>query len=216
MTSSIRRGGFGRPVVHVPGVPARSIGIWLVLWLAAAAPTVSAHGGVATLQLGAERVGPGGTIEVFGDMTTEGQVALTLIAASDGAARALATLATADDGHFQAFLELPADLSGGIYSVTAGNGVDLASAPLVIAGPAAAGEEGQLPGQDEAFAGGGSAIPAATAPAPAVIPPQTLIPASPSPPVDGPLAVLVVLLALGLALAIGAVARFRAARAGRP
>ncbi len=186
-----------------------------MLWLATA-PIVSAHGGVATLQLGAERVGPGGTIEVFGDMTSEGRVVLTLIAASDGATRPLATLVTTDDGHFQAFLVLPADLPGGIYSVAAGNGVDLARAPLVIAGPAAAGEEGQLPGQDEAFAGGGSAIPAATAAAPAVIPPRTLTPASPAPLVDGPLAVIVVLLAVGLALGIGAMARFRAAQSGRP
>ncbi|MDO8483960.1 MAG: hypothetical protein Q7S35_03315 [Candidatus Limnocylindrales bacterium] len=123
------------------------------LTLAATSP-VSAHGGVATLQLGSERINPGGTLEVVGDMTTDGSIALILIADADGAARPMATLAAGDDGHFQAFVVIPGDVPEGSYTVSAGNGVDLTRAPIVIAGVRVPeGEQGQLPGQDEALAG---------------------------------------------------------------
>lgn len=185
----------------------------MVLTIAAA----NAHGGVATLQLSSERTNPGATIEVIGDMTTDGSVILTLIAAGDGAVRPLATLLVVDDGHFQAFVELPSDLPGGSYTVTAANGLDFASAPLVITGPAVAGgEEGQLPGQDEAFVGAGPSAVAPGAGASDVVPPRQLVPEGSGPAASVPQAFLVAVLAFVVALALGATVRIRSGRPADP
>jgi hypothetical protein len=52
-------------------------------WRSSLAP-VSAHGGAATLQFGSEGIDAGDTIEVVGDIATDGPVVLTLIADADG------------------------------------------------------------------------------------------------------------------------------------
>jgi hypothetical protein len=171
---------------------------------------VSAHGGVATFQLGAERINPGGTIEVSGDMTTDDPVVLTLVADADGAARPITTLTALDEGHFRAFVDLPGDVPGGSYTVTASNGLDFASVPLVIAGgPVADGEQGQRPGQDEAFAG---ALPSPGG-APGTVSlgaPQPLrTPANAGQAADKRSIVVVVVAAIGLAFVLGTVARSR-------
>jgi hypothetical protein len=120
-----------------------------LLWLRAA--SVAAHGGVPTLQLGAERVNPGATLELLGDMTTEGAVELRLVAGTT--VRSLGNAVADYEGHFQVFVIVPVDIPTGGYTVQAESAVERASAPLVVAGSPIGGEEGQLPGQDEARAG---------------------------------------------------------------
>jgi hypothetical protein len=127
-----------------------SLGLAVALLVLSAAG-VTAHGGVPTLQLGAERINPGGTIELLGDMTTEGTVELSLVGGTT--VRSLGNAVADYEGHFQMFVIVPVDIAAGRYTVHAESAVERASAPLVVAGPPLGGEEGQLPGQDEARAG---------------------------------------------------------------
>jgi hypothetical protein len=135
---------------------------------------------------------------------------VTLVADVDGAARPIATVAADVDGHFQAFVTVPGDARAGSYTITAANGVDLMRAPIVIAGaPVEDGEQGQLLGQDEALAG---ALLTGEAQAVGSSAPARPTSEVPSKPADAAQIALVVVLALGLALAVGAVARFRGRR----
>ena len=153
----IGQGGLGRPV-GLMGARSLRVGITLAtlaMWLVALAPAVQAHGGTATLQLPTPRVNPGGTLELLGDMTAEGPVELYLIAA-DSVVRSLGNANADAEGHFQAFIALPRDLPTGSYEVAARSAVDRATTRLVIDGiPVAVGDEGQLPGRDDIFAGSG-------------------------------------------------------------
>jgi hypothetical protein len=177
---------------------------------------VSAHGGVATLQLGSERINPGGTLELLGDMATEGSVEITLVAEADGSVLALGTVQADYDGHFQAFLAVPDELPNGSYVVRARAAIDEASAPIVIAGAQVAGEEGQLPGQDEALAGGIAApAPGGSPAAAAVVTPRSSAPSQPSQPADLPVTLLVVAIVVTGAIFLGGLARARS-RLGRP
>jgi hypothetical protein len=147
-----RRGGHRRPVSHVPPHHPRAAGLWIAaafLWLSTGG--VAAHGGVPTLQLGSERINPGATIELLGDMTTEGAVELRLV--SGTTVRSLGNAVADHEGHFQVFVIVPLDIPTGSYTVLAESDIERTSAPLVVAGLPIGGEEGQLPGQDEARAG---------------------------------------------------------------
>ena len=186
--------------------------------LLAVPSATNAHGGVATLQVGPERINPGGTLEVLGDMTTEGSVDITLVGVADGSIRSLGTVLADREGHFLAYLAIPGDLIGGDYSIRARSEVEEASAPIVVTGAAVGGEEGQLPGQDEAFAGVAPSIgvaPVGGQPG-AATQPRSLAPAQPTPPASVPLIVLAIGGALVAAFGLGAIARRRTARrAGR-
>jgi len=140
---------------HSHGGGARTRLLLAMLCLALAASPASAHGRESTIQLGSERSRPGDTIEVIGDMRADAVVTLTIDSDADGTVSELGSIATGADGHFQAFVELPRDLAAGPYTVEATEGDVVAAARLVIAGSALPqGEEGQLPGQDEALAAG--------------------------------------------------------------
>ena len=167
---------------------------------------------MATLQLGSERVNPGGTLDLLGDMTAEGSVEITLVADADASTRLLGTVEADRDGHFRSFLTVPGDLAGGSYSVIARTATEEARAPIVIAGTQIAGEEGQQPGQDEAFVGGASPPPAGGSPAAIAATPRSLAPAQPSQPANQPMTVLVVAIAVTGAIFVGGVARTRARR----
>jgi hypothetical protein len=153
----IGQGGHGRPVGLI-GTRPRRIGValaMLAIWLVALAAAAQAHGGTATLQLPTPRINPGGTLELLGDMTGEGPVDLYLIA-SDSVVRSLGSANADADGHFQAFIALPRDLPTGSYAVTARSAIDQATSRLIIDGiPVPVGDEGQLPGRDDVFAGSG-------------------------------------------------------------
>lgn len=161
MPSGMRRieqGGPGRPVGLFGNWP-HTIGVALaalVMWLFVIATPVHAHGGTATLQLPTPRISPGGTLELLGDMTGEGPVDLYLIA-PDSVVRSLGSANADAEGHFQAFIALPRDLPTGSYAVAARSATDQATSRLIIDGiPVPVGDEGQLPGRDDIFAGSGA------------------------------------------------------------
>jgi hypothetical protein len=182
--------------------------------LLAVATAANAHGGVATLQVGSERINPGGTLELLGDMTSEGSVEITLVADGDGSIRSLGTVQADQEGHFLVYLAIPADLPGGDCSIRARSEVEEAIVPIVVAGASVGGEEGQLPGQDEAFAGAPPSIGVAplAGQSGAVTQPRSLAPAQPTPPANISLIVLAVGGALVAAFALGGFARRRGAR----
>ena len=119
-----------------------------VVPLILAVAPVAAHGET-FFQLGAERVQPGGSVEVRADLGAGEAFDLTLIGRGDGARRFLATLAATEEGHLQTYLTIPADVAAGEYLVEIAYDVTVLRAPLTVAGAPIAGEEGQLPGQDE-------------------------------------------------------------------
>lgn len=177
-----------------------------LLWLMAVG--VQAHGGVPALQLGAERISPGGTIELLGDMTTEGTVDLRLVAGTT--VRSLGTADADYEGHFQVFVIVPADIPTGTYTVHAESAVERASAPLVVAGAPIGGEEGQLPGQDEARAG---VLPGASGAA--VVDGsggETIVDGPDAAPVNVSILPVVVIGAVVAAVAFGAALRTRSSR----
>ena len=199
-----RRGGLGRPVaVSV------AIGALASLLLAASA---SAHGGVPTLQVNTDRINPGGTVELRGDMTGDEPVELSL-QAGDGSTLALGTIETDWEGHFVAALTMPVDVAAGTYVVRVQSPFEEATTKIVVAGPplAQAGA-GQPLGRDEAFAG---SIAVASAPAgqPAT---QWVPPAGADSTIRVIGAVLVVALVLLVAFGMGRVARLRARRIDPP
>ena len=173
--------------------------------LALSAVGVAAHGGVPTLQPGAERINPGGTIELLGDMTTEGPVELRLVAGTT--VRSLGSAIADYEGHFQVFVIVPVDVPSGEYTVHAESTVERASAPLVVAGLPIGGEEGQLPGQDEARAGV-----VATADPATVDATSSRVVDAPDSDAAGASALLAVLGAVAAAFVFGAITRARARR----
>jgi len=205
--TAIGRGGFRRPVT---GFRDRSAALAAVviasLWLLASVSIVDAHGGVPTLQLGSERVNPGGTLELLGDMTAEGPVDIGIVAGAGGEPRQLGTATADETGHFLVYMSVPSDLPVGSYVVRARSASDEASAPVSVVGVPLTGDDGQLPGQDEALAGVPTSPPIASAV------PDRLAPRPPTPSA-GPIDV-VVPLAVGLvvALGLGALVRLRARR----
>ena len=167
-----------------------------------------AHGGVPTLQLNTDRINPGGTVELRGDMTGDEPVDLSL-QAGDGSTLALGSIETDWEGHFVAALTMPLDVAAGTYVVRVKSPFEEATTKIVVAGPPLAQEgDGQPLGRDEALAG-----PIAEASAPAGQPAAQWVP---PPGADSTVrvigAVVVVALVLLLAFGLGRVARLRARR----
>jgi hypothetical protein len=170
--------------------------------------SVSAHGGVPTLQLNTDRINPGGTVELRGDMTGDEPVELSL-QAGDGSTLALGSIETDWEGHFVAALTMPVDVAAGTYVVRVKSPFEEATTKIVVAGPPLAQEgEGQPLGRDEALAG-----PIAIASAPAGQPaPQWVPPPGADSTVRIVGAVAAVVLVLVVAFGLGKVARLRARR----
>jgi hypothetical protein len=203
------RGGLGRPVgfsntwgrVAVAGT---ALAAWLAFAIA-----VTAHGGVPRLQLQADRINPGGSLELRGDMTGDEPVELTL-EAGDGSTLALGSVEADWEGHFVTSVTIPADTAAGTYVVRVTSPFEEATTRIVVAGPPLQlGEEGQPLGQDEARAGPVAASSAAAA--------QPAAEWSPPPGADSTArvigAALVVVLALVAAFGFGRLARLRSRRA---
>jgi hypothetical protein len=140
---------------------------WLVAALAAAAlllvPTASGsvlgHGEL-ILQLGSERIQPGGTLGIRGDLGVGEQFQVALISARDGSRRVLGVIPAVDEGHFDTNMVIPADVAAGDYLVEAGVDALAMRAPLTIAGPAIVGEGGEGPDRADPLSPVGS-VPAA-------------------------------------------------------
>jgi hypothetical protein len=179
---------------------------WIVLL---ALPVAAlAHGGVASLQVVAERVNPGGTLELLGDMSSEGPVDIAVAAEPDGTARSLGHAQADAEGHFQAFLTVPADLPSGTYAVLARAGAEEARSSVVVSGPPIGDGGGDQAGQDEPLVVA-APIPASQGPA---APAATVDRSSPVPTGPGAdIGLVAIVSAIGLvaALVIGAMARPR-------
>jgi hypothetical protein len=125
-----------------------SIGVVAWLLVLSSGGPVSAHGEL-TLQLGTERIQPGGAIEVRGDLGSGESFEVALISMDDGSRRAIATIPAIEEGHFQSYVTIPPDISTGGYLVEVAAGVAVAQAPLTVAGSPVDDAGGRVPGQDE-------------------------------------------------------------------
>lgn len=130
----------------MPRLPA-AIAVGLLLALGAAS-SAFAHG-EETLELGADRVRPGGSLEVRGDLGSGAAFDITLIAVDDLSRRLLTTVAASEEGHVQAYITIPLDVPAGDYLIEVTNDVTVMRSALTVAGAPVAGEEGQLTGRDE-------------------------------------------------------------------
>lgn len=109
-----------------------------------------AHGGPPRIELSAERINPGATIEVRGlGIDPEGQVILTLVGL--GRDMPLGVAQSDQAGDFTQLVALPTTLPSGDYQIRAtGANRVIVSASLVIVGTADAGEEeGALRDEDD-------------------------------------------------------------------
>ena len=121
------------------------------LVLATIAP-VGAHGEL-ILQLGAERIQPGGAIEVRGDLGSGEQFEIALISKANGSRRWIATIPATEEGHFQSHVVVPADVPEGDYLVEASFDLAVVRAPLTVAGtPINPGEGGEGPDRADSLA----------------------------------------------------------------
>lgn len=204
----IRRGGLGRPV-GVSGIRRPAVVLTaLAAWLLVSAASASAHGGVPTLQLQVDRINPGGSVELRGDMTGDDPVELSL-QAGDGSTLALGQIETDWEGHFVTAVIIPADVAAGTYIVRVTSPFEEATTRIMVAGPPLLPEaEGQPLGRDEALAAPGSVATAAAG--------QPATQWTPPPGADSTIrvigAVIVVALVLVFALAVGTVSRRRTRR----
>ena len=121
------------------------------------------------LQLSAERIQPGGTVEVRGDLGAGESFEVALIAQTDGSRRVIATIPAIEEGHFQAFVVVPANTSAGDYLVEVAVDLTAVRASLTIAGSPIGAEGGEGPEQEEGLvqplpSGFGGREPASAAP----------------------------------------------------
>jgi hypothetical protein len=104
----------------------------------------TAHGQF-MLQLGAERVQPGGAIEVRGDLGAGEAFEVALIAKADGGRRLIATIPATEEGHFLTYVTVPSDVPVGDYLLEVAVDLSVIRAPLTVAGSPITGEVGDGP-----------------------------------------------------------------------
>jgi hypothetical protein len=109
---------------------------------------VAAHG-EQLLQLGSERIQPGGTVEVRGDLGSGESFEVALVARVDGSRRLIATIPAVDEGHFQSFVTIPADVAVGDYLLEVAIDLSVVRAPLEIAGSPIGADGGAGPEQED-------------------------------------------------------------------
>lgn len=98
--------------------------------------TVFAHGGETFFVAEPAMVAPGGGVGVRADVLTSGPVRLSL-AGTDGSFRLVGVVEETEDGHFEVFIEIPADLPTGHWTLLAeADGTAIASTTLEVAGAA--------------------------------------------------------------------------------
>jgi hypothetical protein len=103
--------------------------------------TVLAHGGETFMIAEPTLVQPGGGVGVRADLPTSGPVRL-LLAGIDGTRREVGVVEQTDQGHFEVFIQVPADLPTGQWLLLAeADGRAIASTTIDVAGTPL-GEEG--------------------------------------------------------------------------
>ena len=113
--------------------------------------TVSAHGGEPRLELSAERLNPGATLEIRGvNFDLEIMVKLSLVGTN--VEKALGEIMTDPEGGFTLVILLPADLPEGTYRIRAvSDEHDLTSPWLSVTGSAILSQEEGQRGEEEAL-----------------------------------------------------------------
>jgi hypothetical protein len=135
-------------------VSPRRIG-WIA-WSAAAsaaalllAPPVLAHGDETVSVAEPAVVAPGDGLGVRADLIASGPIGLSLVGA-DGTRVEVGIVEETDDGHFERFVTVPADMPAGHWTLVAtADGASVASTTFEIAGSAAADVGGQGPRDDD-------------------------------------------------------------------
>ena len=154
----------------------RLLGGLLALWMASIPfVTALAHADEPRLEIGVERINPGGTLEIRGvDFAPEGPV--TLVLTSQETKISLGIIAADVEGGFSLLYVLPAWLGEGTYTVEASSGEhQIAGPPFMVSGVAVAEEEEESQrGQEDALL-----APMPTFAAPTVAAPTGGTPASP-------------------------------------
>ena len=176
-----------------------SLSAAVLVVLSITGPAQAAAHGQLILELGADRIQPGAAIEVRGDLGNGEQFEIALISKLDGSRRPIAIVPASDEGHFQSYVIVPADVTPGDYLVEASFDLLVVRAPLTVAGaPIEAGGEGPdradgliLPMPSSAGA------PAASAPGAAVAPGDAAGPVGRA-PVDGLIVIVAAIAGAGL------------------
>lgn len=170
------------------------------------------------LELGSERIQPGGSIEVRGDLGVGDVFEVALIAKADGSRRLIATIPAVEEGHFQSYVTVPANVPVGDYLLEVAVDLSVVRAPLAVAGSPFGGEDGGGPDQGDALVqplGSGPAGSAAgglgTRSSDPVLPgrPQPTSTTTDRSPLDG------LLIIVAAAVAIGGLGAFRLVARGR-
>jgi hypothetical protein len=86
-------------------------------------------------QVGAERIQPGGQVEIRFDLGTGDAFEIALVSKADGSRRVIATVGATEEGHYQGYVTVPSDVPAGDYLVEAAVDLVVARAPLTVAGP---------------------------------------------------------------------------------
>lgn len=172
---------------------------------------VAAHGET-ILQLGAERIQPGGQVEVRGDLGAGEAFEVALISKADGSRRPIATIPAVEEGHFQSWVTIPSDVTAGDYLLEVSVDLAVARAPLAIVGAPVAGggeEPDQGAGLAQPMPTVGPAVAATSLPLGSVEAPSTRAAAS---PIQG---AAIALAAAALAIGLLGGLRILSRRAGR-
>jgi len=122
------------------------VAAFLVILGAAAvvARGAAAHGEL-VLQLGTERIQPGGTVEVRGDLGTGERFEIALISKANGSRQTLGTAPATEEGHLLVNVVIPATIATGDYLLEVGVDSIAMRAPLTVAGQPIATEGGEGP-----------------------------------------------------------------------
>ena len=159
-----------------------SVALGLVVFLMLGPGSVAVAHGERTIELGSDRVQPGGAVEVRADLGSGEMFEIALISKDDGSRRVISTVPATEDGHFHGYVTVPADVLPGDYLVEASADLAVARVQLTVAGapiadglgggperegfaPAVASQGGAGAGEPSARSAGGAA-PAASATAP--------------------------------------------------
>lgn len=111
--------------------------------------TVFAHGGETFFIAEPSLVPPGGGVGVRADLPTSGPVRLSL-AGTDGTRHSVGVVEQTDNGHFEVFIQVPADLPTGQWMLFAeADGRDIASATIDVVGTPIGDEAGGQGLRDE-------------------------------------------------------------------
>jgi hypothetical protein len=144
--ASLRRTGGGPRWAAAAAFLPIALGLLLSVWVGSAGPVLG-HEGVARLILEPSQVNPGGVLTIrVEDLPPERMVVLSMAGA--GGSVELATVEVDPEGHATVFVEVPADIQRGTYTVNGeAEGVVVGGIQVIVEGPALG--QGGEPGEKD-------------------------------------------------------------------